>query len=452
MKSAIIMAAGKGTRMMSDLPKGLHKVCNKPMVEHLIEEAKASGANKVVTIVGYGSELVKKAMEGKCEFALQEPQLGTGHAVMQATSCRDDVGKTLVINGDCPCLSRETFSTLYDELDGCEMVVLTAIVDDAKSYGRVVRKSDGTIEKIVEFKDCNEEEVKIKEINTGIYSFDNQTLFNSLSEISNNNAQAEYYITDLVEILNRKNLKVKAVVAKDIDEVAGVNDRLELAQANKTMQKRINEEWMRKGVTMIDPLTTYIGKDVQIARDVILYPNIHLEGKTVIGTGTTILPSSFLQDAIIGERCTVDSSKIVQSEMKDHCTIGPNSHLRMNTVVGSDCRIGNYVELKNTHFGHLSRCAHLTYLGDCEVGEDVNIGCGVVTVNYDGKHKFKTTIGDGAFVGSNVNLIAPIHVGKNAVIAAGTTANQNVADGDLAIGRTRQENKCGYGVKYKNKE
>lgn len=452
MKQAIIMAAGKGTRMQSELPKVMHSVCQKTMVEHLIEQSKKAGATRVVTVVGYGHEIIEEAMKDKTEFALQEPQLGTGHAVMQAKQCENETGETLVINGDCPCLTSETLKSLTDELkDGVSMVILTAILDDPSAYGRVIRDENGYVTKIVEFKDCNEEEKKVKEINTGIYAFDNKTLFSNLQEIQNKNAQSEYYITDLVEILNNKGIKVNALVAKDNDEVAGVNDKVELAKANRTMQKSINTEWMKKGVTLINPDATYIGADVELAPEVTLYPNVYLEGHTSIGKGTTILPNSFLVNAKVGENCTIDSSRISDSEVKDLCTIGPFAHLRMHTVVDSKNRIGNFVEFKNTTFGYDSRCAHLTYLGDSEVGSKVNIGCGVVTVNYDGKNKFKTIIKDGAFIGSNVNLIAPVTVGENAVVAAGSTATKDVHDGDMAIARCRQENKPGYGTKYKNK-
>ena len=451
MKYAIIMAAGKGTRMQSDLPKVMHKVCQTTMIEHLVDTAKEAGAKNIVSIVGYGHEIIEKFMDGKCEFALQEPQLGTGHAVMQAKQLEGLKGKTLVINGDTPCLNSETLASLYDELEDSSMVVLTAIPDDASAYGRIVKSSEGYLEKIVEFKDANEEERKINEINTGIYGFDNEVLFESLKEIKNDNAQKEYYITDLVEIIKNKGKKVKAVLAKNSEEVAGINDRVELARANKYLQRVINEKLMKSGVTIIDPENTYISKNVKIDRDVIIYPNVYIEGNSEIGSNTKILPQSFISNSKIGKNNVIDSSHIIDSEVKDFCTVGPYAHFRMHSVIDDHTRIGNFVEFKNTHFGELSRCAHLTYLGDSDVGKDVNIGCGVVTVNYDGKHKFRTTMKDGAFVGSNVNLIAPITVGKDALVAAGTTANHDIDDGDMAIARVKQEIKPGYGFKYKNK-
>ena len=453
MKSAIIMAAGKGTRMHSELPKVLHPVCQKPMLGHILANLKKIQVDKTVTVVGYGHEQIESAMAGQTEFVLQSPQMGTGHAVMQAAPVlAGEEGKTLVVNGDCPCIRSETYQGMMDSLDQCSMVVLTAVLDDPKSYGRVIRNADGMIEKIVEFKDCNEDQKKVREINTGIYCFNNQDLFEHLKEIKNDNAQHEYYITDLVEIFNRHGLAVKAKIIDDVFEASGINDKKELAMANRWMQKQINDGWMEKGVMMINPESTYIGADVEIGHDVTLYPNIYLEGNTVIGDGTVVLPQSFLVNAVIGKNCTIDSSRITDSKIHDEVRVGPFAHLRMNCEVESKNRIGNFVEFKNTKMGYDSRCAHLTYLGDCDLGSKVNIGCGVVTVNYDGKNKFHTTIKDGAFIGSNANLIAPLTVGENAVVACGSTATSDVPDGDMAIARVRQENKPGYGTKYKNKE
>lgn len=451
MKSAIIMAAGKGTRMQSGAPKVMHKVCQKTMIEHIVDNLKKIEVSQIVTVVGYGASVIEEAMHGKTEFALQDPQLGTGHAVMQAKQLEKNSGLTLVVNGDCPCVEASTYQSMFDNMEGCSMLVLTAILEDPKSYGRVIRNSEGFIEKIVEFKDANEEEKAIHEINTGIYCFDNQLLFSSLSEIKNNNAQNEYYIIDLVAILNKKGYKVKGLVATDQQEVAGINDQIELASANQWLQAKINNEWMRRGVTLINPADTYIGADVILNKEVIIYPNNYLQGKTTIGVGTTLLPGCFLIDATIGEHCMIDSSRITESVIHDHVRIGPFAHLRMNCDIADKNRIGNFVELKNTKLGIDSRCAHLTYLGDSTVGSKVNMGCGVVTVNYDGKNKFETIVKDGAFIGSNVNLIAPITIGKNAVVAAGTTANKDVLDGEMAIARPRQENKPGYGLKYKDK-
>ena len=447
MKNAIILGAGKGTRMHSDTPKVLHEVCGMPMVSLIIKSLKDASVDDIVTIVGYGHELVEEKLKGQCEFALQEPQLGTGHAVMQASSILEGKkGKTVVANGDCPCIQTETFNKLFDT--DADMAVLTVTLKDAKSYGRVIRNESNEIEKIVEAKDCSPEEKEVKEINTGIYMFDNELLFSYLKEVKNDNAQHEYYITDLVEIFKSHGKKVVAVSASNEEEVQGVNDNLELAHANKYMRNVINEKWMKEGVTLVDPDSTYIGPEVTFGHDVTVYPNTYFYGVTSIGNHTTITPGTYLVNATIGSNCIIDSSEITDSVVKDDCQIGPYAHFRMNSVIEEKNRIGNFVEFKNTHFGVDSRCAHLTYLGDSDVGSKVNIGCGVITVNYDGANKYHTTIKNGAFIGSNCNLIAPVTIGENAVVAAGSTATKDVPDTDMAIGRVRQENKEGYGKAY----
>jgi len=452
MKSAIILAAGKGTRMHSDNPKVMHMVCQKPMIAHIIDHLKEAGAERIVSVVGYGHEIVEAAMKDRCEFALQEPQLGSGHAAMMAKQLEHETGQTLVVNGDCPCIRPETYQKLYEALNTSDMAVLTVTLPAGGAYGRIVRGDQGCIRAIVEAKDCSPAQLGIREINTGIYAFRTELLFENLKALKNENAQHEYYITDLVQIFADKGLNVMAVPALDAEEVQGINDNVELAAANCYLQKRINTEWMKKGVTMINPDSTYIGPDVTFGYDVILYPNVYLEGTTSIGNHTLIMPQSLLVNAKIGDNDIINASEITDSEVKNDCKIGPYTHLRMNTLIEDKNRIGNFVEFKNTHFGLDSRCAHLTYLGDSEVGSKVNIGCGVITVNYDGKYKYHTVIKDGAFIGSNCNLIAPVTVGENAVVAAGSTANHDVPDGSMAIGRVRQENKPGYGLKYKDKD
>lgn len=448
MKSAIIMAAGKGTRMNSDLPKVMHKVCEKPMIELLLDSLKQADVEKVVSVVGYGHELIEAEYQERCLFAIQEPQLGTGHAVMQAKQLENESGLTLVINGDCPCIQAETFNQLFKECESSDMVVLSAIVDDVRSYGRIVRSEDGTVKKIVETKDCSEEESKINEINTGIYCFKTEVLFKYLKEIENNNAQKEYYITDMVEILNSHNLTVKAMIAENNNEVAGINDCYELQLANIWLQQKINTDLMKQGVTFINASNTYVSQDVKIGKDVVLYPNIRLVGNVTIGDGTEIMSGCYIENSSIGNHCRIDSSRITDSEIRDEVNVGPNAHIRGHSIVESKNRIGNFVELKNCHIGYDSRCAHLSYLGDCEIGSKVNIGCGVVTVNYDGKNKWKTVVKDGAFIGSNANLIAPIVVEENAFVASGSTVTDDVPATDMAIARARQVNKPGYGKTY----
>ena len=452
MNQAIIMAAGKGTRMNSNLPKVAHTISGVTMIECIINQLKIMGINDIVSVLGYKAEVIQDYIKDKSMIAIQHEQLGTGHAVMQAKQFENKKGKTLIINGDCPLIKANTLSNLLNSNNDYALSVLTVKLDDPKSYGRIVRNDKGDIIKIVEFKDCNEQEKKIKEINTGIYCVDNELLFNNLSLLENNNAQKEFYITDLVEIFINKGLKVGAVICDNYKEVEGVNDQIELSSANSYQYHLNNINHMNNGVVMIDAKSVYIDSFVEIGQETNIYPNVTIKGNTKIGKGCTILPNSFLNNAIIGDNCTIDSSRITDSELKDEITVGPNAHLRMGCVIDSKNRIGNFVELKNTKMGYNSRCAHLSYLGDSEVGANVNIGCGVVTVNYDGVNKFKTIIKDGAFVGSNCNLIAPIIIGEKALVAAGSTVNKNIEDGEMGIARPRQENLKDFGYEYKKKE
>jgi UDP-N-acetylglucosamine diphosphorylase/glucosamine-1-phosphate N-acetyltransferase len=451
MRSAIVLAAGKGTRMKSDKCKVMHEVLHKPMIGHIVESLRKANVDRIVVVVGHGAESVKEYLKDSVEYALQEPQLGTGHAAMQAEMLKEEKGDTIILCGDGPCIQSETILKVFEANKDHACSVVTAVLEDGARYGRIVRNEKNLVEKIVEAKDCSSEELEIKEINTGIFCFKNELLFEGLKEIKNNNAQNEYYLTDLVEIFNKKGLSVNAMVVDDVDETMGVNDRVDLAKAQKWLKQHVNKKHMMNGVTLIDPDNTYIDTEVSIGVDSMIYPNVHLEGNTVIGNNVTILPNSYLRNAVIEDGAVIDSSKVVESKVGANSTVGPMSHLRNNTVVASNCRIGNFVEFKNTNFGEGSKCAHLTYVGDSDVGKGVNFGCGVVTVNYDGKNKFRTTIKDGAFIGSNCNLIAPVTIGENALLAAGSTITSSVEDGDMGIARSRQSIKKGYGTVYKNK-
>ena len=451
MRSAIVLAAGKGTRMKSDKCKVMHEVLHKPMIGHIVESLRKANVDRIVVVVGHGAESVKEYLKDSVEYALQEPQLGTGHAAMQAEMLKEEKGDTIILCGDGPCIQSETILKVFEANKDHACSVVTAVLEDGARYGRIVRNEKNLVEKIVEAKDCSSEELEIKEINTGIFCFKNELLFEGLKEIKNNNAQNEYYLTDLVEIFNKKGLSVNAMVVDDVDETMGVNDRVDLAKAQKWLKQHVNKKHMMNGVTLIDPDNTYIDTEVSIGVDSVIYPNVHLEGNTVIGNNVTIFPNSYLRNAVIEDGAVIDSSKVVESKVGANSTVGPMSHLRNNTVVASNCRIGNFVEFKNTNFGEGSNCAHLTYVGDSDVGKGVNFGCGVVTVNYDGKNKFRTTIKDGAFIGSNCNLIAPVTIGENALLAAGSTITSSVEDGDMGIARSRQSIKKGYGTVYKNK-
>ena len=452
MKTAVVLAAGKGTRMQSELPKVMHTILSETMVEHVLSNLNTIKVDQTVVVVGHGAELVQACLKDSVAYAIQSEQLGTGHAVMQSLPLLPIEGDSLILYGDTPCIQAETMANLYEVNKDADLTVLTAIFEDPARYGRIVRNAVGDIEKIVEYKDCSDEQKLIKEINTGIYCVKNKVLHEYLAMIKNDNAAKEYYLTDLIEIGLNHGLNMQAIPVEDVNEVMGVNDRVDLAKASQWIQQTINRKWMRKGVTMVNPDQTYISLSTELDADVTLYPNVYLEKKTKIGKGTVVLPNSFIVNSTIGENCKIDSSRITDSIVKNKVNVGPFAHLREHCVIDDSNRIGNFVEMKNTQLGFDSRCAHLTYLGDSIVGKKVNFGCGVVTVNYDGKSKFKTIIGNNAFIGSNVNLIAPIEVGENAVVAAGSTITRSVEDTDMAIARAHQVNKPGYGLRYKEKK
>ena len=447
---SVILAAGQGTRMKSKLYKVLHPVCGKPMVEHVVDQIATLDINKVVTIVGHGAELVQSQLEGKSEFALQEEQLGTAHAVMQAQSILDgQEGVTLVVCGDTPLIKSSTMEALirHHEEQGAKATILTAYANDPTGYGRILRNEDGHVEKIVEHKDASDEERNVKEINTGTYCFDNKYLFDALKNVSNENSQGEYYLPDVVEILKAQGEIVSAYQTEEFEETLGVNDRVALSQAEGFMKKRINEEHMRNGVTIVDPANTYISADVEIGRDTVIYPGTILKGKTVIGEDCKIGPNSEIENCEVGNGTVIRQSVASDSSIGSDVNIGPFAHIRPQSSIQDEVKIGNFVEIKKSTFGKGSKASHLSYIGDAEVGSDVNLGCGSITVNYDGKNKFLTKIEDGVFVGCNSNLVAPVSIGKGAYIAAGSTITEDVPGESLSIARARQVNKENYVAK-----
>lgn len=451
----IILAAGQGTRMKSKLYKVLHPVCGKPMVEHVIDTVSAVGADQIVTVIGHGAELVKKHLEGRTDFVLQQEQLGTAHAVSQAKGLlKDKKGTTLVVCGDTPLLKAETLEKLllHHEAEKAAMTVLTAHMEDPTGYGRVVRNEKGYVERIVEHKDASDEERKIKEINTGTYCFDNELLFSALEKVSNDNAQGEYYLPDVFEILRKEGHIVTAYSTDDFSETIGVNDRVALARAEKIMQKRILEFHMKNGVTIINPDNTYIETDVKIGQDTIIYPGTMIKGKTEIGADCVIGPNSEVENCRIGDGTTIRHSTAFDSVIGSHTQIGPFAHIRPASDIHDHVRIGNFVEIKKSVIGNKSKVSHLSYIGDADIGSDVNVGCGSITVNYDGVNKFKTVIEDGAFIGCNSNLVAPVTVGEGAFIAAGSTITEDVPKNALSIARARQVNKENYAEKLKQKK
>ena len=444
---AIILAAGKGTRMKSDLPKVLHPVAGITMLEHVFRAVSAINPEKTVTIVGHKADLVEKVLEGQTEFAHQTEQLGTGHAVMMAEPALEGLdGQTLVIAGDTPLITGESLKSLVDFHKNHKNVatILTAEAANPFGYGRIVRNADGEVTKIVEQKDASEFEQQIKEINTGTYLFDNKRLFEALKNINTNNAQGEYYLTDVIGIFRESGEKVGAYMLRDFDESLGVNDRVALATAEGVMRRRINKAHMVNGVSFINPDATYIDIDVEIAPEVILEANVVLKGASKIGRGAVLTNGSVLVDAVIGEDTVITSSMIEESTIADRVTVGPYAHVRPGSSLATEVHIGNFVEVKGSSIGENTKAGHLTYIGNSEVGRNVNFGAGTITVNYDGQNKYKTVIGNNVFVGSNSTIIAPVELGDNSLVGAGSTITHSVPADAIALGRGRQVNKDDY--------
>ena len=443
----VVLGAGMGTRMKSEVPKVLHKVMGKPMIEHAACALEDANVSKVVVVTGHKAELVEECLGNRTEYAQQVEQLGTAHAVMMAASTLADLeGTTVVTYGDGPLLTSETLEQLFlkHEQSGAKLTMLTAITDNPTGYGRIIRSADGNIIRIVEQKDADPVELLIKEINPGVACYDNQVLFEALAKVGNNNAQGEYYLTDLVEIIAELGHKVEAVVSDDFEETLGVNDRVQLAEADRIMRVRINKMHMENGVTLVDPSTTYIESNVVIESDVIIEPNVYLKGNTVIETGAVIGAGTNLLNTKVGKDAHIQSSFVSDSEIGTGATVGPFAHIRAQAVVGSKSRIGNFVEIKKSTLGAEVKAAHLAYIGDAQIGSRANMSCGSITANYDGKDKSKTIVGADAMIGSNSVLVAPIEIGEGAYVAAGTTVTKNVPAQALAIARLKQQNKTGY--------
>ena len=452
--NTIILAAGYGKRMKSKLPKVLHKVSGVPMIQHVVDLAKSIESDAIICVVGHGRELVESALEGQnLTFVEQEVQLGTGHAVRMADAYIES-GDSLVLFGDAPLLSETTLHAFIEHhrSGGYQASLISTIFEDPSGYGRIVRDTSYQFDRIVEHKDASEVQQTIKEINSGIGLFDAKLLKEALNDLKNDNTQGEYYLTDVFEIIKNKGGKVSAYITTDNTEVMGVNDRLALAEAESYHQSKIKRHWMLEGVTMVSPESIYIEKYVQIGQDTIIHQGTQLKGKTIIGEDCIIGPYADITDTEINNFVKVKHSTIMESKIDEKSVVGPYAYLRPKSIVGKDVKIGDFVEIKNSTIGDGTKISHLTYVGDGKVGKNVNLGCGVVFVNYNGLSKGLTEVDDDAFIGCNTNLIAPVKVGKKSYVAAGSTITEDVPDGALAIARERQVNKTEWSNKYqKNK-
>ncbi|SJZ74362.1 bifunctional UDP-N-acetylglucosamine diphosphorylase/glucosamine-1-phosphate N-acetyltransferase GlmU [Selenihalanaerobacter shriftii] len=436
--ATVILAAGKGTRMKSELPKVLHQVCGKSMVEHIISTAQNLNPVQNVAVIGHKGELVEEELEDiNIDFAYQNQQLGTGHAVMQAEELLSDfTGSVLVLCGDTPLLTAETLELLTksQQEKSAAATILTTKVDDPTGYGRIVRGQKGEVVKIVEDKDATVKQAEINEVNTGTYCFDSQLLFSALDELDTDNAQGEYYLTDIIEIFKNQGNKVTAVITKDEAETLGVNNRRHLAKAEEVLRKRICNRHLDFGVTIIDPKNTFIDDEVEIGQDTIIYPFAMLEGDTKIGECSTIGPQSRIIDSELGSEVEVQNSVIKEAKVGDKTMVGPFAYLRPGAEIGSEAKVGDFVEIKKSKVGDKSKVPHLSYIGDTIIGQGVNIGAGTITANYDGEAKHQTVIKDGVFIGSNSTLVAPIHIGQNAITGAGSVVTKDVEESTLVLG------------------
>ncbi|MGE5404337.1 MAG: bifunctional UDP-N-acetylglucosamine diphosphorylase/glucosamine-1-phosphate N-acetyltransferase GlmU [Candidatus Saccharibacteria bacterium] len=439
--TGVILAAGKGVRMRSRLPKVMHSVAGMPMVSHVIKSARESGVEDLVLVVGHGREmLMERLADSEVRFVLQEQQLGTGHALLQAEEAASDTDLVLVLCGDTPLIKPSTLSSLvaYHLENKAAATVLTTVVDQPYGYGRIIRDERGNLLRIVEEKDASTEEKAVKEINSGMYCFDKQ-VFDILKNIKPENAQGEYYLTDALILLRQKGEEVLALPAADEEDIYGINDRLQMAAAERILRQRKIEELMLAGVTVVDPSSTFVDVDVEVGMDSIIYPFTILEGYTQIGEECRIGPGTRVTDSRIGRGVAIESSKVVEATIGDGCVIGPFSYLRPETVLGANVKVGDFVEIKKSNIGPGSKVPHLSYVGDATVGRDVNIGAGTITCNYDGEKKHVSIIESGAFIGSNTNLVAPVKIGEGAVTGAGSTITQDIPPFSLGVERAPQK-------------
>lgn len=443
---AIVLAAGKGTRMKTELPKCAFPILKKPMINYIIENIEKSVVDEIICVVGYKKEIIKELLDGNVKYANQDEQLGTGHAVLMTKELLENKeGSTIILLGDMPLIDYKLINKVisYHSDKKNDLTVVTTEFNNPKGYGRIIRNEYGNIDSIVEHKDCTKEQKRIKEINTGIYIVNNKLLFDAVDKIDVNKRKGEYYLTDIVGIM-RDDYKVDAFVLWDSPKVMGVNDLFTISIAEKHLREYINKYHMLNGVSIINPETVTIGQGVEIGENVTINPNTFITGESVIEKDSVIGPNTEIHSSVIHKNVTVKHSIVYDSEVFENTTIGPFAHLRNKAIIGKNNRIGNFVEVKNSKTGNGTKAAHLAYIGDAITGQNVNFGCGSITVNYDGVDKHQTIIGDDVFIGCNTNLVAPLKVGNRVFIAAGSTVTKDIPEGAFAIARNKQINKADY--------
>ncbi len=458
MDKAIILAAGEGTRMKSRISKVMHKIVNKSLLEYVLEASVEAGIDENIVIVGKNEDVVKEYFGDSLIYRRQnigkDFPYGTGYAVMQAVDLIEDGDSIAILSGDVPLIRPETLKDLMDfhNKSGNDATVLTADIDDPSGYGRILKDEEGKFLRIVEDRDCTEEEKKIKEFNSGIYVFNGGRLKDALKKLDMDNSQGELYVTDVFSILRQEEGQIDTFKLKDLEEVYGINSKVQLAEAEEIMRKRINTRYMEEGVILENPSSITIEKGVVIGQDTKIEANVRILGKTEIGRDCLIGANSQVEDSILGDEVIIKSSFVEKSSVGDYTDIGPFAHIRPNSKLGRQVHIGNFVEIKNASLGDYTKAGHLAYVGDADLGSKINVGCGVIFVNYDGKNKFRSKVEDGAFVGSNANIVAPVHIDREAYVAAGSTITRDVEAGALAVERARQKNIAGYVERKKEKE
>ena len=436
---SLVLAAGKGTRMKSELPKVLHKVNGTPMIKKILDELDKLNTLENILVLGHKKELILEEL-GELNYVVQEEQLGTGHAVMMAKDKLKKFDGTLLVTcGDTPLLRAETLKKLYDKhiASGASTTILTSVYENPFGYGRVVKEA-GSVTAIVEEKEATDEIKQIKEVNAGVYCFDSKKLFEALESISNDNEKGEYYLTDVIKIQVGNGDKIDSYILEDNNEILGVNSKIQLAEAGEVLRNRKNTELMDEGVILVDPKATYIEENVKIGPDTVVYPGVIVEGKSVIGENVELIGNTRIENSEIHDNVRIESSVIEKSVIEADVTIGPFAHIRPKSHLKTGVHIGNFVETKNSTLESGVKAGHLSYLGDAQIGTETNIGAGTITCNYDGKNKHKTVIGERVFIGSDTMLVAPVEVGDNAITGAGSTITKNIPSNALGVARAKQ--------------